>query len=770
MKRIIAAFAPLALLLCLSSIPAEAAPVVGPLAAVPAAVTAGTPTDVTFTSTITDPLLLANGVNLIRTDAAGKSSTIVGIMHDDGINGDAVAGNKTFSLSVHVNASPAGATYYRVSAAFRGVLQRTLSPIVALQVTQAAARPSVAAQDDARSSSAAIGEFGGSVSTTAADGTVYSLTVPAGALNASTTITITPVTALSHLPFSGPNRFAVRLGPSGLQLARPATLTIQRAAASSLTSFKGLIFDDDGSAFEVLPISGDADAFSVEVAHFSAAGAASTNPADFQATMQPLIDALPLDLPPTQVAPLVASLVAWLLPAGGGGGPADFSLCSQTTICGQVFEIATQSLEIHRDQACAQAQASIQAGEPFEARLGLVQIVKIAVQLHEVESLATSAGVSGFDETLDLGCVQSDIDAIIDLAKTQSLANPRPGILSLMVDLSSDSETLGFETQATHALTALQTVLDTLVVRANTDCLTDPDVGESLLHTITSTFSDDFLRGIETGLDVRVSETFAGCRIRIDPPSASVTTGKTVQFSGTAVGLIPSGVAWSIQAPSGGSTIDPGSGLFTAGGLAGQFQIVATSAADSTRFKRAPITIVEPVTVSVTPGGVTLTPGAVQAFTAAVSHASNPAVTWTAGGGTIDASGVYTAGTLAGTFTVRATSVQDPAAFGEATVTIQGVAQTFLSFVWQGRLSGLVTTTSPDGMPCLDGVDFAGFTHTPAGLVFSSIMTLDPSKSTGTQIRIAESAGGFPTLTGPLGDAMSFTAQTSDRIPRFEMS
>ena len=137
--------------------------------------TAGTPTVVTFTSTITDPALLANGVNLIRTTLRAKHPPSSASCTTMGSTAMRVAGNKTFGLRVHVSESTAGATYYRVSAAFRGVLLRTLSPVVALQITQAAARPSVAAQDDARTSSASIGEFGGSVSTTAADGTIYSL-------------------------------------------------------------------------------------------------------------------------------------------------------------------------------------------------------------------------------------------------------------------------------------------------------------------------------------------------------------------------------------------------------------------------------------------------------------------------------------------------------------------------------------------------------------------------------------------------------------------
>ena len=50
-------------------------------------------------------------------------------------------------------------------------------------------------------------------------------------------------------------------------------------------------------------------------------------------------------------------------------------------------------------------------------------------------------------------------------------------------------------------------------------------------------------------------------------------------------------------------------------------------------------------------------------------------MTWSATAGTISAAGLFTAGATAGTVTVRATSVADPTAFGEAIVTVDGRVQ-----------------------------------------------------------------------------------------------
>ena len=70
--------------------------------------------------------------------------------------------------------------------------------------------------------------------------------------------------------------------------------------------------------------------------------------------------------------------------------------------------------------------------------------------------------------------------------------------------------------------------------------------------------------------------------------------------------------------------------------------------------------------ITITPSSVTLSPGATQQFTAA--DKAGLAVTWSATGGTITSTGLYTAGSTAGTFTV--TALDADANKGTATVTI----------------------------------------------------------------------------------------------------
>jgi hypothetical protein len=87
-------------------------------------------------------------------------------------------------------------------------------------------------------------------------------------------------------------------------------------------------------------------------------------------------------------------------------------------------------------------------------------------------------------------------------------------------------------------------------------------------------------------------------------------------------------------------------------------------------------------TVTVTPAAVSLAPGQQTTFGATVTGASDESVTWMATGGVIDENGKYIAGSTLGTFTVTATSNEDPTASDTATVTI--VASKTIIGMWQG--------------------------------------------------------------------------------------
>ncbi|MFZ4698474.1 MAG: Ig-like domain-containing protein [Candidatus Methylumidiphilus sp.] len=118
---------------------ALAVPTVGAPQSNPSALVAGQSAEVTVTSQISrlasDPAVTAGGVYLQRLTALNVVLDNLGVMRDDGVNGDAKAGDGIYSLRFTLKETDPGELRMRVSVAFKGVVRRTLSgsALVAVQ-------------------------------------------------------------------------------------------------------------------------------------------------------------------------------------------------------------------------------------------------------------------------------------------------------------------------------------------------------------------------------------------------------------------------------------------------------------------------------------------------------------------------------------------------------------------------------------------------------------------------------------------------------------
>jgi len=180
--------------------------------------------------------------------------------------------------------------------------------------------------------------------------------------------------------------------------------------------------------------------------------------------------------------------------------------------------------------------------------------------------------------------------------------------------------------------------------------------------------------------------------ITVTPTPTTLAIGATQQY--TAVGKDASGNTVAISptwAVAGGSGSISGSGLFTAGTVPGTFTntVMATSGGIS-GHATVTVTAGPLATITVTPNPALLVVGATQQFTAAGKDASgNPVAitpTWSvvAGGGAVNATtGVFTAGTVSGTFpnTVQASS--------------GGIKATATVVVSAGPLASILVTPNP---------------------------------------------------------------------------
>ena len=112
-----------------------AALVIDSAAVTPGSAPVGVATTVLVTARISEPTVLPDGVNLQRLDTAGRVVSVMGLLRDDGANGDVAAGDGTFSLRATIFEQSPGPLTLRVSAAFRGSLTRALSAPLTVHIT-----------------------------------------------------------------------------------------------------------------------------------------------------------------------------------------------------------------------------------------------------------------------------------------------------------------------------------------------------------------------------------------------------------------------------------------------------------------------------------------------------------------------------------------------------------------------------------------------------------------------------------------------------------
>jgi hypothetical protein len=186
-------------------------------------------------------------------------------------------------------------------------------------------------------------------------------------------------------------------------------------------------------------------------------------------------------------------------------------------------------------------------------------------------------------------------------------------------------------------------------------------------------------------ITVSISPSLAAIQINFSYPGA-------IQFHSTVMNTTNTAVSWEINGNPAGSNYDPSygtistTGLYTAPSLNISSSVTATitaiSGADPSKSAAATVTILPPISVSISPSSNTVPFGGTQQFVASIPNNSNKAVTWliaTAGSadvvGTISGSGLYTAppaGSLFSSVRITAYSVADPEEAAYAAVVLTG--------------------------------------------------------------------------------------------------
>ncbi|MDP9485439.1 MAG: hypothetical protein M3Q49_06555 [Actinomycetota bacterium] len=140
---------------------------------------------------------------------------------------------------------------------------------------------------DERAVAKTIPTGGGTISATASDGTKFALSLPAGSLLSEQKITMTPVGQVGGLPMSGGLVAGVDLKPDGLQLHKPARLTITPPAGAEvpLSRQTGFSYHGGGEEFHLYALKGT-EQLAFELSHFSAYGVGSATDSERAASYE----------------------------------------------------------------------------------------------------------------------------------------------------------------------------------------------------------------------------------------------------------------------------------------------------------------------------------------------------------------------------------------------------------------------------------------------------------------------------------------------------
>lgn len=229
----------------------------------------------------------------------------------------------------------------------------------------------------------------------------------------------------------------------------------------------------------------------------------------------------------------------------------------------------------------------------------------------------------------------------------------------------------------------------------------------------------------------------------------------------TASGGSGTAYAWSFVTNNSGGTLNPGTGAYTAGTTG---SVVDTIRVVDSLLNVATTTITVTAPLVITPATVTLAPRATQSFSTTGGSATG--ITWVVStnlsGGSIDASGQYTAGSTGGvTDVVRATDSLGNVATRNVTVT-SGVSLSPSSATRPPRGTQVFTPSGGSG----SGFTWDLATNSSGGSVTAGTYTAGNTGSVTDVVRVTDSLGNVATASVSVTAGVSASPTSATRPPR----
>ncbi|HEU4626819.1 MAG TPA: hypothetical protein VFS52_18800 [Steroidobacteraceae bacterium] len=171
--------------------------------------------------------------------------------------------------------------------------------------------------------------------------------------------------------------------------------------------------------------------------------------------------------------------------------------------------------------------------------------------------------------------------------------------------------------------------------------------------------------------------------VTVSPPQINVAGNTTQVFTATVKNATATGVTWAGPGPDGGTLVvnNATTATYTSGVKSGNFQVTATSTADTSKSATANINVTAAIAVNLSQLSANLITRTQLTLSASVINTPNTGITWSIennAGGTLSttsgASTTFTAPASPGTFTVVATSIADKNAFAKCVITVSAVS------------------------------------------------------------------------------------------------
>jgi len=208
--------------------------------------------------------------------------------------------------------------------------------------------------DQKQTATGKVSQGGGRVALTSADGSKFTLEVPANAVESDTTITMTAVKSLDGAPLANNTPTAVQLEPSGLFFKEMATLTI--VPAKEIPTKEQIIFGYEGVGrdYHLAVIDPKSKEIQIKLMQFSGAGVGSGSDSEWAATLQLQAD--------SANARLAQKLGELLQPSRFGGDSSDANKVDEKalSLLNQFEEQVVLKEIAAAEQDCKLAQKALQ--------------------------------------------------------------------------------------------------------------------------------------------------------------------------------------------------------------------------------------------------------------------------------------------------------------------------------------------------------------------------------------------------------------------------